>query len=70
MLDAIYDAFSLLAERPQIGHARADLTDQDVRFWPVIARYSIVYRRRASMIEIARIFGPGQDIATLLGRDR
>jgi plasmid stabilization system protein ParE len=64
--DAIYEAFGLIAERPEIGHVRTDLTDLPVRFWPVMGRYSIVYRAAASTIEIVRVFGPGRDIATAL----
>jgi plasmid stabilization system protein ParE len=30
--DAIYDAVRMLAERPGIGHTRADLTDRPVKF--------------------------------------
>jgi plasmid stabilization system protein ParE len=52
---ALEDAFVLLASRPGIGHARADLTDRPLKFWSV-SSYLVVYdpasdpdhRRRAA----------------------
>jgi toxin ParE1/3/4 len=35
VLDDLFDAFEKLAQWPQQGHTRTDLTDRDVRFWPV-----------------------------------
>lgn len=64
--DAIFDAFHLLAERPGAGHSRHDLTDRPVLFWNVMGRYTVVYRHRASVVEIVRLFGPGRDIAAQL----
>ena len=52
--DAIFEAFLLIAERPEISHVRTDLTDLPVRFWPVMGRYSIVYRAMSERIEIVR----------------
>jgi plasmid stabilization system protein ParE len=64
--DTIFEAFLLIAERPEIGHVRTDLTDLPVRFWPVMGRYSIVYRAVSGRIEIVRVFGPGRDIGAAL----
>jgi len=65
--DALFAAFDRLSERPALGHVRRDLTPQPVRFWTVARRYAVVYRGEVGPIEIARVFGPGQDIASLLG---
>ena len=35
--------FSLLGERPSIGHERPDLTDRPVRFWTALRRYAVIY---------------------------
>lgn len=39
MLDSFFKAMDMLAEHPEIGYARSDLTDKSVRFWPVKAHY-------------------------------
>jgi len=38
----IRNAVNLLAENPEIGHFRRDLTSKPVRFWPVRS-YLIIY---------------------------
>ena len=43
-----------LAESPGIGHARPDLSDEDVRFWSV-HRYLIVYHPDSAPLEIVRV---------------
>jgi toxin ParE1/3/4 len=35
MVNKIYAAFDLLAENPNIGHTREDLTDKPLLFWTV-----------------------------------
>lgn len=35
--------FSLLGERPLIGHTRSDLTNREVRFWTALRRYAVIY---------------------------
>jgi plasmid stabilization system protein ParE len=42
--DEFFEAFEMLAQHPGMGHTRADLTDRDVRFWPM-GSY-VVYRAR------------------------
>ncbi|MBP9722727.1 MAG: type II toxin-antitoxin system RelE/ParE family toxin [Gammaproteobacteria bacterium] len=42
LLNNFFDAFNLIAENPQIGHVRQDLTDQKVRFWPIQSRYLVI----------------------------
>jgi plasmid stabilization system protein ParE len=41
--DEFFEAFERLARRHRMGHTRSDLTQRDVRFWPV-GSYLIVYR--------------------------
>jgi plasmid stabilization system protein ParE len=41
--DEFFAAFERLARRHRMGHTRSDLTQRDVRFWPV-GSYLIVYR--------------------------
>lgn len=62
----IYEAFDLLAEMPEIGHSREDLTSLPVLFWPIKqTSYAAIYKN-ASPIEIIRVVHWRRDIATLL----
>lgn len=58
------DTFQLLANRPGIGHARADLTNEAVKFWQVYS-YMIVYDPATNPIGIARVLHSSRDLATL-----
>jgi plasmid stabilization system protein ParE len=40
--DEFFEAFEMLAEWPRMGHTRSDLTERDVRFWPV-GSYLVVF---------------------------
>jgi toxin ParE1/3/4 len=62
----IHNWFKRLAERPEIGHRRADLTPLPVLFWPVRRRYLIIYRRAETQIEIVRVINARRDVAALL----
>ena len=42
----------LVAERPGIGHTRADLAREPVRFWPVYS-YLIIYRPETNPLEVS-----------------
>jgi plasmid stabilization system protein ParE len=46
-------AFDILADHPDLGHRRSDLTNAEVRFFAVY-EYLIVYRN-ASEVEIVRV---------------
>ena len=54
-----------LADNPHLGHAREDLTDQPVRFWPV-RTYYIIYRPETHPLEIVRIVHSARDIPSFL----
>ena len=47
VVDALDQAMQRLAESPGIGHVRPDLTDEDVRFWPVF-KHLVIYRATRS----------------------
>jgi antitoxin ParD1/3/4 len=55
-----------LADNPGIGHVRRDLTDADVRFWPVF-KYLVIYRPNTKPLEIIRILHGRRDVKRLLG---
>ena len=59
------EAIKLLAERPQIGHVRRDLTDRPVKFWTV-DHYVIVYDPATQPVQIVRLLHGSRDIPELL----
>jgi antitoxin ParD1/3/4/toxin ParE1/3/4 len=63
--EALLDAMRLLAERPGIGHTRADLADEAVRFWPVFS-YLVIYRPDMKPIQIVRVLHGKRDVRRLL----
>lgn len=67
VLGEIARAMQLIAETPGIGHARADLTNHAVKFWPVFS-YFIVYEPEGRPVIIARVLHSSRDIARLLQR--
>jgi toxin ParE1/3/4 len=58
---ALLAACRRLARNPHMGHMRADLTDQPVRFWPV-ASYLVVYNPGTKPIEVVRVLHVARDI--------
>lgn len=67
VLGQITKALRFLGETPGAGHRRIDLTDEDVRFWPVLS-YLIAYDPAMRPIGIARILHTARDLETLLRR--
>ncbi len=61
----LFAAFALLARSPGLGHARPDLTDFPVLFWPVGA-YLILYRVRGRRLEIIAVTQGSRDIPAFL----
>ena len=51
---AIREKFEFLARTPGAGHLRKDLTDADVKFFPVYS-YLIVSRRETTPLQIVSI---------------
>jgi hypothetical protein len=52
---AIRERIAFLAGAPRAGHRRKDLTDEDVKFFPVYS-YLIVYRPETNPLQIASFF--------------
>ena len=61
----IREAIKLLAERPEIGHSRRDLTDRPVKFWTV-NDYMIVFDPATHPVQIIRVLHGRRDIPELL----
>ncbi|MFZ0320753.1 MAG: type II toxin-antitoxin system RelE/ParE family toxin [Candidatus Sulfotelmatobacter sp.] len=60
-----FEAFEMLAERPRMGHTRSDLTERDVRFWP-IGSYLVVYRSIPAALEIVAVLHGARDVAEVI----
>jgi antitoxin ParD1/3/4/toxin ParE1/3/4 len=65
VLDALDNAFALLADSPEIGHKREDLTAQPVKFWGVYS-YLIVYDPASRPLTIVAVLHGAQDVERLL----
>jgi antitoxin ParD1/3/4/toxin ParE1/3/4 len=64
----IREKIVLLAERPEVGHQRKNLTEEAVKFFPVYS-YLIVYRPEAIPLQIVAILHGRRDVEQLL-KDR
>jgi len=67
-IDAIYEAFELLARQPGVGHKRQDLTDQPVLFWTVMKSFAVIYRNRPP-VEIVHVMRWSRDLSAVLGKE-
>lgn len=63
--DRFIEIFELLAENPDAGHFRSDLTTRPVRFFPVYS-YLVVYSADTRPLEIVRVLGGAQDVESIL----
>ena len=63
--DRFIEIFELLAENPEVGHFRDDLTSRPVRFFPVYS-YLVVYSASVRPFEIVRVLGGAQDVGSIL----
>jgi plasmid stabilization system protein ParE len=61
----IHRALNFLAEQPEAGHRREDLTAAPVKFWTVFS-YMIIYDPAARPVTIVRVLHGSRDISTLL----
>jgi toxin ParE1/3/4 len=64
----ILEKIAFLAKSPEAGHRRKDLTDEDVKFFPVYS-YLIVYRPKTKPLQIASVLHGRRDVERVL-RDR
>ena len=55
-----------VAEKPDLGHFRRDLTDKPVRFFCVHRNYLIVYEPKSDPIQIIRVLHGARDSTTEL----
>ena len=63
--EQIKQAVLMLAQNPELGHFRRDLTSKSVRFWPVHS-YLIIYNPATDPLEIVRILSGYLDVASIL----
>ena len=63
----LFDAFESLAQHPQLGHKREDLTPHSVLFWPV-GSYLIIYRLTPSALQIVAVTQGSRDIPAFLNQ--
>jgi antitoxin ParD1/3/4/toxin ParE1/3/4 len=64
----ILEKLAFLAKSPEAGHRRKNLTDEDVKFFPVYS-YLIVYRPETKPLQIVSILHGRRDVERVL-RDR
>ena len=62
---AIREKMVFLAETPGAGHSRKDLTDEDVKFFPVYS-YLIVYRPQTKPLQVAAILHGRREVERIL----
>jgi len=65
LIDELFETFEQLAVWPGQGHFRRDLTERNVRFWPV-GSYLVVYREGRGALEIAAILHGARDIPRVI----
>jgi plasmid stabilization system protein ParE len=65
VLDELFDGFEMLAQWPRQGHVRSDLTERNVRFWPV-GSYLVVYREDRTPLEVVAILHGARDIPSVI----
>jgi plasmid stabilization system protein ParE len=59
------EAFRLLANHPELGHAREDLPEPLLRFWPV-GSYLVIYLGGSQPIEIVAVVHGARDVPTVI----
>ena len=62
---ALLDRMALLAASPGIGHRRKDLTEQDVRFFPVYS-FLVIYRTGLQPMQILGVLHGRRDVEEIL----
>ena len=65
--DELREAMRRLADFPGIGHLRADVTDEPLRFWAVHS-YLIVYRPETRPLQVIRVLHGARDLPPNIGR--
>jgi antitoxin ParD1/3/4 len=57
----IFNACQRVAQKPDLGHFRRDLTDKSVRFFTVRGTYLVVYDPDSSPLEVLRVLHGARD---------
>ncbi len=65
VLDALENAFELLAGQPGVGHSREDLTDRSLKFWRVFS-YLVVYDPASTPLTVVAVLHGARDLGPLL----
>jgi toxin ParE1/3/4 len=65
VIRSLVKAIRLLAQSPQLGHLRTDLTQLPLKFWPVFS-YLIVYDPARRPIEVIRVLHAARNIEQIL----
>lgn len=63
--EELFSAFDRLAQWPEMGHVRPELTGKAVRFWPV-GSYLLVYQFTRSMLQIVAVLHGARDIPAVI----
>ena len=63
--DTFFEMFEQLARHPKMGHTRSDLTEREVRFWPV-GSYLIVYRSLPAALQIVGVLHGARDVVEII----
>jgi antitoxin ParD1/3/4 len=63
--DRLHESFQRLADAPELGHRRKDLTSAPVLFRAVWS-YLVVYRSDSTPLEIVRVLHGARDLPSLL----
>ena len=63
----LLSAIDRLSRYPQSGHARTDLTQRQVLFWPV-QKWLIIYQCGMRTIQVVRVLSGWRDLRAILGR--
>jgi len=62
----IYNGCQRVAEKPDLGHFRRDLTDKPVRFFGVRRTFLIVYDPVTNPLEVLRVLHGARDVSSEL----
>jgi antitoxin ParD1/3/4/toxin ParE1/3/4 len=65
VIRSLLKAIRLLAQSPNLGHTRKDLTDLPLKFWPVFS-WLIVYYATRSPIEVVRVLHAARNLPRIL----
>lgn len=66
-IEKLFAAFETLAQHPNLGHKREDLTSHPVLFWPV-GSYLIIYRVGPVSLQVIAVTQGSRDIPVFLNQ--